>query len=380
MSASLSIPTMTVDQDDEWFDKLEHGVTSWMESDSDSGGLMSNARLAILYFVFICCMAVYNLVFTTHVAFFTMGGVHAQEATLPWINKKTAQLEWSVLMFYVIRLLFNVLAACARSDEQCVPHLIRISDNLRVIGGFSFFWFLPVPAKLMYWFSVRRILWREIVHRPVALQLRRVASEDPGPASFTPFSRRAVKHLWSKEFEGYGADGKVMLISIMLLAWFVVRIAIPCSLPLLVLASPIAVYSKLSAMPRLNSFSEVTGRACFSCVAVMLQLSRMWDIDEIEFLAVLQFVTCTTHGPDEVANLAESRQLVPAAIVQACGKTRGLFIISALNSTTSAQIFRLAFDDESHEAVGRIFHRVWASSAFENDSDSSSRSEGCDLA
>mmetsp|Transcript_95735 Transcript_95735/g.165223 ORF Transcript_95735/g.165223 Transcript_95735/m.165223 type:complete len:147 (+) Transcript_95735:2-442(+) len=106
----------------------------------------------------------------------------------------------------------------------------------------------------------------------------------------------------------------------------------------------------------LNSTTWVS--MVFNFGALLNQISKMWGLKEIEFIAVFRFMSITHKGPGAVADPIALMRMVPDLAVQALGRFQALLFLQHFDVGTTAKVFYEGYrssPSEAHETLRFIF-------------------------
>lgn len=260
--------------------------------------------------------------------------------------------EAVVVVLHAVRTFVDLgtMAVAVRTgDSDSVGGFMQIFvSNLKITSGFSLLTFMPVPPKLLYWFTQRDRLWRLLVKEPPLLRSVTGLHE----------KRAWTKHRCSQDFskcKGFLKLPAPLVFPIWLLSlgvWFVsvfvVQVIIPMSLPILVAVAPIAFLVKMASLPDVHDFGNWSSNDWLMFLGTVNQTAKVWSIGEVEQTAAMTIMESELQTKDKKPKSGQLMQELGRAAVQEIGLVRTCVLSVSLDAHSMAAIFGrfLIFDPE----------------------------------
>jgi len=251
-----------------------------------------------LGFAYIVTMAIYNtsfafLILNTENTFRHNGFPPPVQTLLDnaWMGLITQRC---FLAAYGLKMIYNFVYATVIHFGLCgddkVKHIQQAVFDLESMGSFPFFWFLPVPAKFMYWWKIKDI------------------------------ARKAL-------------EGK---------QW-----SVPVVSCISMLIAPMLIAQSIAA-------STTGWKCFLNFFGMLNIMSNMWHHREMDEIAVWHFTIRTTRGIEGWVDPLALRCFIPRIAVQKLGCLRGAILIRSLDITSIAQIFHEAAHERALQRVEEL--------------------------
>merc|ERR1719195_39993 len=143
--------------------------------------------------------------------------------------------------------------------------LVFMRDNLTLAGGFSALAFLPVPAKLMDWFTRRRELMTEYMGVPA---LKGFRLHDGSWLQYLTQRSSQRNGCWHIVTAAEWVGGPLLLLTL--------DIVLPLCLLILPLVSPFVFMSKMASLPDVENFHNWGFPRWLSFASVINQISHIY--------------------------------------------------------------------------------------------------------
>lgn len=197
------------------------------------------------------------------------------------IEKSVAWVEFAIVGFTILRIFADVILVLNLKRFSFIQINV-LADNMKIASSFSLLEFLPVPSKLAYWYQNRERLKLEYVTEPPLLF---------GHSIFRPCE------LTQHAMETSGLARPLMVVGLPFI-WFcfiTIQILVPMALIVFPLMSIPAFLIKMSGLPSTVGVGNWTGSEWITLLGVLNQTSKLWDVGQIEKVAVFRFASRITN-------------------------------------------------------------------------------------
>jgi len=266
-----------------------------------------------------------NVVFVCH----ALGRPDDQTYTFYVLSRCAVWSEAVVVLVSLVRCLADIVLIHNMGQHSYVQIQVLV-DNLAIASSFSLLEFVPVPAKLKYWWDHRRRLMAEFVTHPPLLFGRTLFDLTP-------------------EWVFSVAPGLLFVPAyiFLLVCFFTIQVLVPLALVLFPLLSIPAFMTKMADLPNPHLLAHWSLGQWGHFLGVLNQASKLWDSASIEKASGLR-VLSRMYSKDPTAQ-TDLHQVLSAEILRAALLELGHFraflftnalCISSITDVVAPQISR----------------------------------------
>lgn len=289
---------------------FERGIEEYM----GMSGIVTNRTQAKGKLSYLVAAAMFNAAYAYYTAFINSEPSHAMHMV--------ALFEFLVILTIVLKAAVSLMGIffC----ESVADLAYALVQDLEAAGSFSLLWFLPLPAKLIYWYNNKNFLVEEYILDPTTTCLHWVEADDSYRAApqFRPWLKGHWEHIYKKQFER-----KPVLFSLsclpILFGWIFIRIVLPAFVFLCVaLALPVALLKLSTLTPIERNLSEWhkiltfpvlpknwSSTDYFKAFGFLFQMGKIWSPQWIENIGYLRHITAAKMNDEDGEPIVSGRNL-----------------------------------------------------------------------
>jgi len=282
------------------------------------------------YTIFIgkVCLMFLNLVLVYTNAFQPPHGANyvIYDSRFSLIRRLMVWTEFVVVWLSGFRVLVDAALICGmRGVDFCTmrpAQMAMLATNVEVAAGFSLLEFLPVPAKIFYWWNHRHRIWNEQFTQPPVMHGYSIWKPEELMQAIQKYSEENNCPVWYK----------IIIAPGLFVCFFVIQVAVPIFLVVApVLAFP-AFLVKMADLSDVTMLGEWDVTSWIHALGVVNQVSKMWNSEFLQKTIALQAAQNMIDQQAGQGRKTKSvREELPKALCTALGPRDGTVMISVMS-------------------------------------------------